>query len=186
MMAPAINTIADELNMSTTESTMALSVYLLATAFGPMVIGPLSEVYGRSSIFHLTNIWFLVWNLICGFANSKGLLIAARLLAGFGASAVYSMAFGVLGDVWSAKQRGRSLSMYLLVPLTGAAIGPIVGGFIVQYSTWRWMFWATTILQCLLEFSSLFMFRESYAPVLLRRRAERLRTETGIRLSESH
>lgn len=178
-MAPAINTIAEELDMSTTESTMALSVYLLATAFGPMVIGPLSEVYGRSSIFHFTNIWFLVWNLICGFANSKGLLIAARLLAGFGASAVYSMAFGVLGDVWSAKQRGRSLSMYLLVPLTGAAIGPIAGGFIVQYSTWRWMFWATTILQCILELTSFFIFRKSYAPVLLRWRAKTLRTETG-------
>ncbi|KAG8169306.1 hypothetical protein KVR01_000051 [Diaporthe batatas] len=179
MMAPAIDTIAEELNMSTTESTMALSVYLLATAFGPMVIGPLSEVYGRSSIFHFTNIWFLVWNLICGFANSKGLLIAARLLAGFGASAVYSMAYGVLGDVWSARQRGRSLSLYLLVPLTGAAIGPIIGGFIVRYSTWRWMFWATTILQGLLELSSLWLFRESYAPVLLRRRAQELRAETG-------
>lgn len=178
-MAPAIDTIADELNMSTTESTMALSVYLLATAFGPMVIGPLSEVYGRSSIFHFTNIWFLVWNLICGFANSKALLIAARLLAGFGASAVYSMAYGVLGDVWSAEQRGRSLSMYLLVPLTGAAIGPIVSGFIVQYSTWRWMFWSTTVLQAILELSSLFLFYETYAPVLLRRRAEKLRKETG-------
>lgn len=179
MMAPAIDAIAEELNMSATESTMALSVYLLATAFGPMVIGPLSEVYGRSSIFHFTNIWFLIWNLTCGFSNSKGLLIASRLLAGFGASAVYSMAYGVLGDVWSAEQRGKSLSLYLLVPLTGAAIGPIIGGFIVQYSTWRWMFWATTILQGLLELSSLRLFRESYAPVLLRRRAQKLRAETG-------
>lgn len=100
-MAPAINTIADELHMSTTESTMALSVYLLATAFGPLIIGPLSETYGRKRIFHMTNIWFLTWNLICGFAISKGLLIAARLLAGFGASAAYSLAYGVLGDVWS-------------------------------------------------------------------------------------
>lgn len=179
MMAPAINTIADELNMSTTESTMALSVYLLATAFGPLIIGPLSEVYGRRKIFHLTNIWFLVWNLTCGFANSKGLLIAARLLAGFGASAAYSLAYGVLGDVWSAEQRGRSVSMYLLIPLTGSAVGPIVSGFIVQYSTWRWMFWATTILQAILELSSMLLFYESYAPVLLCRRAEKLRKDTG-------
>ncbi|CAG8974348.1 hypothetical protein HYALB_00006196 [Hymenoscyphus albidus] len=111
MLAPAIDTIANELSMSTTESFMSLSVYLLATAFGPLVIGPLSEIHGRSHIFHMTNVWFLVWNLVCGFANSKGLLIAARLLAGFGASAVYSLAYGVLGDVWSAEQRGRSLSL---------------------------------------------------------------------------
>lgn len=179
MMAPAIDTIADELKMSTIESTMALSVYLLATAFGPMVIGSLSEVYGRKRIFHITNVWFLIWNLICGFANSKGLLIAARLLAGFGASAVYSLAYGVLGDVWPAEQRGRSVSLYLLIPLTGSAVGPIVSGFIVEYSTWRWMFWATTILQGIVELSSLPLFHESYAPVLLRRRAEKLRQETG-------
>jgi MFS family permease len=179
MMAPAMDAIAVDLNMSKTESTMALSVYLLATAFAPLIIGPLSEVYGRKSIFHMTNIFFLAWNLTCGFANSKGLLIAARLLAGFGASAVYSLAYGVLGDVWSAEKRGRSLSMYLLIPLTGSAVGPIVGGFIVEYSTWRWMFWATTILQGILKASSLLLFYESYRPVLLRRRAEKLRNDTG-------
>ncbi|KAM0255499.1 hypothetical protein ACHAQJ_005730 [Trichoderma viride] len=179
MMAPAIDTIAKELHMTTTESTMALSVYVLATALGPMIIGPLSEVYGRKSIFHVTNLWFLAWNLICGFAHSKGLLIASRLLAGFGASAVYSLAYGVLGDVWSPEQRGRSLSMYLLIPLTGGAVGPIVGGFIVQYSTWRWMFWSTAIFQVVLELLSLIVFYESYAPVLLRRRAEKWRQDTG-------
>lgn len=178
-MAPAINSIASDLAMSTTESTMSLSVYLLATAFGPLLIGPLSEIYGRQSIFHITNVWFLAWNLTCGFANSKGLLIAARLLAGFGASGAYSLAYGVLGDVWPPEQRGRSVGLYLFIPLTGAAIGPIVGGFIVQYSTWRWMFWATTILQVILEVSSLLLFSESYAPLLLRRRAQKLREDTG-------
>lgn len=179
MMAPAIDTIARDLDMTTTESTMALSVYLLATAFGPLIIGPLSEVYGRSPIFHITNVWFLVWNLVCGFANSKGLLIAARLLAGFGASVAYSLAYGVLGDVWSAEQRGRGLSLYLLIPLTGAAIGPIISGFVVQYSIWRWMFRATAIIQVAFEAASLFFFFESYAPVLLRQRAAKLRQETG-------
>jgi MFS family permease len=179
MMAPAIDTIAKDLHMTPTESTMALSVYVLATAFGPMMIGSLSEVYGRKPIFHVTNIWFLVWNLICGFAHSKGLLIAARFLAGLGASAVFSLAYGVLGDVWPPEQRGRSLSLYLLIPLTGAAVGPIVGGFIVQYSTWRWMFWSTAIFQVVLEVSSLMVFFESYAPVLLRRRAEKRRQEIG-------
>jgi MFS family permease len=179
MTAPGIDVIAKDLNMTTTQSTLALSVYLLATAFAPLIIGPLSEVYGRKPLFHMTNAFFLAWNLICGFANSKGLLIAARFLAGAGASAVYSLAYGVLGDVWSKEQRGKSLSMYLFVPLTGSAVGPIVAGFIVEYSNWRWMFWATTILQAVLVLASLGMFHESYTPVLLRRRAEKLRRETG-------
>ncbi|KJX95857.1 MFS multidrug transporter like protein [Zymoseptoria brevis] len=179
IMAPGIPDIATDLKMTNLEGTMALSAYVLATAFGPLVIGPLSEVYGRKNVIHVTNIWFLAWNLICGFANSKGLLIASRLLAGFGASAVYTVAYGVLADIWPNEQRGRSLSLYLLIPLTGAAIGPIVGGFIIQYSTWRWMFWATTIFQATAEIVTLPVVYETYAPLLLRRKAEKLREETG-------
>jgi MFS family permease len=97
IMAPALPTIARELHMSNVESVMAMSVYLLASAFGPLLIGPMSEVFGRKPVLHITNVWFLIWNIVCGFANSKGLLIAARLLAGLGASAIYALGSGVLG-----------------------------------------------------------------------------------------
>jgi MFS family permease len=123
IMAPALSLIAKEFDMNSAESAMALSIYLLATALGPLVIGPLSEVYGRKPILHASNIWFLIWNVVCGFANSKEVLIASRFLAGFGASAIYALANGVLGDIWPPEQRGRSLSVYLLIPLLGAAVG---------------------------------------------------------------
>lgn len=123
IMAPALSIIAEEFDMTSAESAMALSIYLLATAFGPLAIGPLSEVYGRKPILHASNIWFLIWNIACGFANSKEMLIACRFLAGFGASSIYALASGVLGDVWRPEQRGRSLGVYLLIPLLGAAVG---------------------------------------------------------------
>lgn len=90
IMAPALPVIARELHISNIESVMSMSVYLLATAVGPLLIGPLSEVYGPSPVLHVTNIWFLIWNLVCGFADSTGVLITARLMAGFGASAIYT------------------------------------------------------------------------------------------------
>lgn len=117
IMAPALSAIAHELHMSSVESVMALSIYLLATAFGPLIIGPLSEVYGRKVILHTSNVWFLVWNIVCGFAQTKEVLIASRFLAGFGASSIYALAGGVLGDVWRPEQRGRSLGVYMLIPL---------------------------------------------------------------------
>jgi MFS family permease len=123
IMAPALSSIATELDMSSIESVMSMSIYVLATALGPLFIGPLSEMYGRQVVLHASNIWFLVWNIACGFATTKGLLIAARFLAGFGASAIYALAGGVLSDIWRPDQRGRSLGMYLLIPLLGAAIG---------------------------------------------------------------
>lgn len=171
--------------------------------------------------------------MVCGFANTKELLIASRFLAGFGASAIYSLAGGVLGDVWSAEQRGRSLGLYILIPILGSAVGefcpryrflffffplflllvclnsqalafdgnipygsfippiflpiaemfldsgPIIGGFMAARTTWRWMFWATSIFQGLMMAVSVVVFRETYAPLILQRRAERRRRETG-------
>ncbi|KAL4990697.1 major facilitator superfamily domain-containing protein [Aspergillus falconensis] len=178
IMAPALATISHELEMSPTESAMALSIYLLATAIGPLLIGPLSEIYGRKPILHGSNMWFLLWNLVCGFANTKELLIAARFLAGFGASAIYALASGVLADVWRDQERGRSLGAYLLIPLLGGAVGPIIGGFMAGRTTWRWMFWSTSIFQAVMILVSFSVFDETHAPTILRKQAEKLRRET--------
>ncbi|KIN02226.1 hypothetical protein OIDMADRAFT_103416 [Oidiodendron maius Zn] len=179
VMAPALSTIGRELDMNSTETVMSMSVYLLATAFGPLLIGPLSEVYGRKPVLHATNVWFLVWNIACGFTHNKALLIAARLLAGFGASAVYALAGGVLGDVWRPEQRGRSLGLYVLIPLLGAAIGPIIGGFITEGTTWRWMFWSTSLLQGVMVILSFTLFHETHGPTILLQRAKHLQKATG-------
>ncbi|KAI0490454.1 major facilitator superfamily domain-containing protein [Xylaria cf. heliscus] len=179
IMAPALTTIAKELHMSETESALSLSIYILATAFGPLFIGPLSEIYGRKVILHTSNIWFLIWNIACSFANTKELLIASRFLAGFGASAIYALGGGVLGDIWRPEERGRSLGVYLLIPLLGAAVGPILGGFIVEYTTWRWMFWSTSIFQAVMIVVAFDVFKETFGPLILKRRAARLRKETG-------
>jgi MFS family permease len=124
IMAPALSTIALELDMNSAESVMALSIYLLATAFGPLLIGPLSEIYGRAPILHASNV-------VCGFAKTKETLIAARFMAGFGASAIYALAGGVLGDIWRPEQRGKSLGVYLLIPLLGAAVGETAMDYVI-------------------------------------------------------
>ncbi|KAK4542778.1 hypothetical protein LTR36_006154 [Oleoguttula mirabilis] len=179
IMAPALTTIAAEFHMNSTEANMSLSVYLLATAFGPLLIGPLSEMYGRAPVLHASNVWFVVWNLVCGFSNSKGMLIASRLLAGFGASAIYALGGGVLGDLWRPEQRGWSLSVYSLIPLLAPAVGPIIGGYLTEGASWRWVYWATSIIQGVLVIFCFLIFKETYAPLILERRARRLRRETG-------
>lgn len=179
IMAPALHLIAAELNMNPTEAAMSLSIYLLATAFGPLLIGPLSELYGRRVVLHTSNVWFLIWNIVCGFATTKGTLIAARLLAGLGASSIYALAGGVLTDVWRPEQRGKSLGIYLVVPLVAVAVGPIIGGFMTARANWRWMFWSTSIFQAIMVVFCLTTFHETYAPTILKRRAARLRSDTG-------
>ncbi|KAL5371696.1 hypothetical protein DPSP01_014074 [Paraphaeosphaeria sporulosa] len=179
IMAPALPLIAQEFSMNSTETMMSFSSYVLATAFGPLIIGPLSEVYGRSPVLHASNIWFLVFNIACGFANNKHALIAGRFLAGLGASSIYALRGGVLGDMFTAEQRGKSIGVYQLIPLLGAAVGPIIGGFMAGRATWRWMFWSTSAFQAVMVLVSFTVFRETYAPLILKRRAERLRKTTG-------
>lgn len=121
--APALPAITASLTLSPVEAAMSMSIYLLATALGPLLISPLSELYGRSVVLHATNLWFLAWNLTCGLAPNKGVLMASRFLAGFAASAAYAVGNGVLGDIWTPEQRGKSLGYYSVIPLVGAAAG---------------------------------------------------------------
>lgn len=101
-------------------------------------------------------------------------------MAGFGASSIYALAGGVLTDVWPPEKRGRSLGIYLAVPLIAVAVGPIIGGFMTNRASWRWMFWSTSIFQALMVVFCFSTFEETYAPTILKRRATKLRHETGL------
>ncbi|KAI0366301.1 MFS polyamine transporter [Pilatotrama ljubarskyi] len=176
MMAPASEQIAGEFGI-TNSSVIALltSVFVAAYAFGPLILGPLSELYGRSRVLQLANMWYLAWNLGCAFAQNEGQLIAFRFLAGLGGSAPLSIGGGVLGDLFRPEERGQAIALYSLAPLLGPVIGPTCGAWIAQRSTWRWVFWSTTIVDGFIQVMGLFFLKETYAPILLERKAIRIR-----------
>jgi MFS family permease len=133
MVAPALNKIGQDLGVdSDIERSLMLSIFVLAYAIGPLFLGPLSEIYGRVIVLQLSNLFFLAFNIGCGFAQSKGQLIAFRFLSGLGGSAPLALGGGVLSDCWRAEERGKSISIYSLAPLLGPAVGPIAGGFIAM------------------------------------------------------
>lgn len=88
MVAPAAAQISVDFGIANKViEAMTVSVFVLAFAFGPLIFGPLSEIYGRSKVIQGANLIYLGFNLLCGFARNKGMLIAFRLLAGLGGSA---------------------------------------------------------------------------------------------------
>ncbi|KAI0749869.1 MFS polyamine transporter [Daedaleopsis nitida] len=176
MMAPASEQIAQEFGI-TSSSIIALltSIFVAAYALGPLVLGPLSELYGRSRVLQLANLWYLAWNLGCGFAQNEAQLIAFRFLAGLGGSAPLSVGGGVLGDLFRAEERGQAIAIYSLAPLLGPVIGPTCGAWIAQRSTWRWVFWSTTIVDAIIQCFGFFLLKETFPPVLLERKAARMR-----------
>ena len=180
MVAPAIASIAADFKITDeVEQQMVLSVFVLAYAVGPLVLGPLSEIFGRVPVLQLANLFFLVFNTAAGASKNKGEMIAFRFLSGLGGSAPLAVGGGVLSDCWKPEERGRAISIYSLAPLLGPAIGPIAGGFITQNTTWRWAFYAVSIADVVIQLSGVFLLRESYAPKLLHVKANKLRKETG-------
>jgi multidrug resistance protein len=180
MVAPALPAMARQFGITQEiEESLILSIFVLAYAIGPLFLGPLSEIYGRVIVLQLANMFYLAFNIGCGFAQTKGQLIAFRFLSGLGGSAPLALGGGVLSDVFRAEERGKAISIYSLAPLLGPAVGPIAGGFIAENTTWRWVFWSTSIVDAGIQVLGLFFLRETYPPKLLAVKAKKLRKETG-------
>lgn len=84
-----------------------------------------------------------------------------------------------MSDCWKAEERGTAVSLYSLAPLLGPAVGPIAGGFITENTTWRWVFHATSICDAIIQISGLFFLQETYVPIILHKKAKKIREETG-------
>ncbi|KAJ5261256.1 MFS multidrug transporter [Penicillium angulare] len=180
MVAPALDKVAEDLDISSEfVLQLTMSIFILAYAVGPLFLGPLSEVYGRTIVLQLSNLFFLAFNIGCGFAQNTTQMIVFRFFAGLGGSAPLAIGGGVLSDTFLPEQRGKGLAVYSLAPLLGPALGPIAGGFIAENVTWRWVFWSVSILDGVVQIAGLYFLRETYAPRLLGNRAKRLTKETG-------
>ncbi|PYI00706.1 synaptic vesicle transporter [Aspergillus sclerotiicarbonarius CBS 121057] len=179
MVSPAVDAIAHEFGTtSTIASEMILSIFVLAWGLGPLLLGPLSEMYGRVWVLQLGNLMYLIFNIAGGFSQSTAQMIVFRFLSGFGGSGPLVLGDGALADIWPAEQRGSAVAIYSLAPLFGPAIGPIAGGFITQYTTWRWTFYSMSIVSGVVGILGIFL-KETYAPYLLKRKAQNLRKRTG-------
>ncbi|KAL8832154.1 MAG: hypothetical protein Q9191_000427 [Dirinaria sp. TL-2023a] len=180
IVAPALIRLTQNLHVhSSLVASLILSIFILAYAFGPFVIGPLSEVYGRMIVLQLANTFYLIFNTACGFAQSTGQILAFRFLAGLGGSAPLTIGGGILADCWTAEERGVSIGIYTLAPLLSPVLGPLVGGFVTERTTWRWVFWAVSITDGFVQLLGLFFLRETYPPKILGNKSRKLRNSTG-------
>ena len=96
MMAPSLGQISKDLDATESTTQMTLSIYVLSFAFGPMVLAPMTEVFGRKPVWLVSGCFYILWNTVCGFSHSNSLMIASRFLSGLGASAEYAVRQGPL------------------------------------------------------------------------------------------
>ncbi|CAA9962371.1 AraJ Arabinose efflux permease [Pyrenophora teres f. maculata] len=164
---------------SLTLSTFVVSVYLLGFAIGPLVVAPMSELYGRRLIYNVNNVLFVIFSIACAASTSMGMLIAFRFLAGCAGSAPMTLGGGSIADMFPREQRARATVIWALGPLLGPVVGPICGGYLVKITVWRWVFWTIAMFAGLSAVIFFFVCEETYHPIILARKTEALRKETG-------
>ncbi|KAH8899174.1 bicyclomycin resistance protein [Thozetella sp. PMI_491] len=186
VFAPGVPQLMQDFRSSSTElAAFVVSVYVLGFALGPLLMAPLSEIYGRLWIYHICNICFVAFLIGCALAPSLNALIVFRFFSGVFGSAPLTNGGGTISDIITQEKRGAAMAAFSIGPLLGPIIGPVAGGFLADAKGWRWVFWLLVILAGTLSLAMLAFGAETYAPVLLARKTERLRKETGNDLLRS-
>ncbi|KAF9650493.1 MFS general substrate transporter [Thelephora ganbajun] len=167
-----------EFGISRTVSILPISLFLMGLGTGPLLVGPLSEVHGRSPVYLGSFTGFFIFSWPVAFAPNVAVLIVFRFITGLCGAAFLSVTGGTIGDLYASSEIGNPMAVYSIAPFLGPVIGPLVSGFINQNLHWRWTYHVITIWVFTILVGLLFM-RETYVPVLLRKKAVRLRKETG-------
>ncbi len=136
----ALNHIAGGLAVSFDEATWVSTTFLVSTAIVIPISGWLADVIGRKRYYMISVAVFTLSSFACGIAPNLPLLILARIIQGAAGGGLAAAEQSMLADTFPPQQRGIAFAAYGLVVILGPVVGPVVGGFITDTSSWRWCF----------------------------------------------
>lgn len=137
----ALPTIQHDFSSDLHTASFVATGYILASGVIVPLTAFLSNRFGIKRTYIVSLAVFTGGSALCGLAPSIGLLIAFRVLQGAGGAALFPLAFAILFEVFPDEERGRANGVFGIPVLVAPAIGPTIGGFLVQYFTWHWIFY---------------------------------------------
>ncbi|RIK47342.1 MAG: MFS transporter [Chloroflexi bacterium] len=136
----ALPTISRDLEASTTQLQWIVSAYILVFASLQITAGGLGDRLGRKRWFMIGTVVFIVASLFATFARNVEMLIAARALQGLGAAFIMPLSLSLVSAAFPPEERGKATGIWSAISVSGLALGPVVGGLLVQYVSWHWIF----------------------------------------------
>ena len=170
--------IAGDLAASQDESTWVLTSYLVTNAIVLPISGWLSSVFGRKRFFIACIVGFSIASLLCGLAPNLEMLILFRALQGLTGGGLQPLSQAILADSFPPRQRGMAFALFGIAVVFAPAIGPTLGGWITDTSSWRWVFLINVPVGVVLTLLLTTMIEDS--PELMRARAAKL--AQGLRI----
>ena len=168
----------DEFHISKIIGLLGVFTYLLGMGLGTIITAPLSEVVGRRPVYLVSMTIFLLLILPSALARNIEAILISRFFGGLFGSAIMGNSPASVNDIVSDQHRALAFSIWSIGPTNGPVYGPIIGGFVFQSLGWRWTNWIVLIIGGAV-LALMCLIKETYPPVILRKRAAKIRKETG-------
>ncbi len=136
----ALRKIGQDLDASLSQLQWISNGYLLALASLILLGGSLGDRFGRRRVFVIGVVWFALASLLCGMAQSPDQLIVARIVQGIGAALLTPGSLAMIQAAYRLEDRAKAIGAWSGLGGIAAALGPFIGGYLVQYANWRWAF----------------------------------------------
>ena len=160
----ALRSIGEDLDASLAQLQWITNGYLLSLASLILLGGSLGDRFGRRRIFVIGTIWFAVASVFCGIAPNPEVLIAARILQGVGGALLTPGSLAMIQGAFAQEDRAPAIGAWSGLTSISGAIGPFVGGALVEYADWRWIFLVNPPLAALTAFIAIRYVPETRDP----------------------
>jgi EmrB/QacA subfamily drug resistance transporter len=157
----ALPTISEDLSATPSQLQWILSAYVLVFASTQITAGGLGDRFGRKKFFIAGVVLFTATSAMAAFVQSTEWLIIARAAQGIGAAFIMPLSLSLISAAFPPHERGKALGIWSAVSMSGLALGPIIGGFIVEYWTWHWIFLINVPIGILTILAAQAVLRES-------------------------
>ena len=142
----ALPHISANLAATTDEATWVLTSYLVANAIVLPITGWMATRFGRRNLLLISLAGFTIASLFCGMATSLPMLILWRIAQGFLGGGLQPFSMAILLEAFPPEKHGVAMASWMIAALTSPLLGPILGGYIVDNFTWRWIFYVNVPL----------------------------------------
>ncbi|KAJ3883763.1 MFS general substrate transporter [Lentinula edodes] len=171
--------IAAEFHVPHEVTILSITFFVAGLGIGPLLTGPLSEVYGRNIIYRVSYILLCAFTFGVAFAPDIAVHLVFRFLTGLCGSSFLSVSGGSVSDMFENKEVANPMAVYTLSPFIGPVAGPLIAGFINQNTNWRWTYRVLIIWSFIQTVALFALVPETYVPVLRKWKAAKLRRSTG-------
>jgi len=165
ILLPSLPQMAISLNVTSAAVTSAITIYLAAFAFGQLLVGPLSDRYGRRWPVLIGFAVFFAGSVWCGLANDLPNLLIGRVLQASGACATSVLSRAIARDLFSGAALGRAMALIMIAMSTAPGLSPLVGGALDQAFGWRSEFLFVALFAVIGAIAYSYVFGETHSSI---------------------